>query len=104
MRQAGTVSDVLTIGEVAGRSGVATSALRFYEAEGLVHSVRSSGGQRRYHRDVIRRVSFIRIAQAHARRWNIMKPAAHHPKSPEQKPLFAGNDFPERERSATDAS
>lgn len=45
------------------RTGVATSALRFYEAEGLIHSQRSGGGQRRYARDTLRRVSFIRVAQ-----------------------------------------
>jgi MerR family transcriptional regulator, redox-sensitive transcriptional activator SoxR len=54
---------LLTIGEVAGRAGVATSALRFYEREGLIESTRSAGGQRRYHRDVLRRVAFIRAAQ-----------------------------------------
>jgi MerR family redox-sensitive transcriptional activator SoxR len=54
---------LLTIGEVATRSGVATSALRFYEREGLVASVRSEGGQRRYERDVLRRIAFIRAAQ-----------------------------------------
>ncbi|MGD9705358.1 MAG: redox-sensitive transcriptional activator SoxR [Acidimicrobiia bacterium] len=53
----------LTIGEIAARTGVATSALRFYEAEELITSTRSEGGQRRYDREVIRRVSFIRIAQ-----------------------------------------
>ena len=53
----------LTIGEVAERSGVATSALRFYEREGLIESSRSAGGQRRFHRDVLRRVAFIRAAQ-----------------------------------------
>ena len=53
----------LTIGEVAERSGVATSALRFYEREGLIDSTRTAGGQRRYHRDVLRRVAFIRAAQ-----------------------------------------
>lgn len=53
----------LTIGELSERTDVATSALRFYESEGLIHSTRSEGGQRRYHRDVLRRVSFIRIAQ-----------------------------------------
>ena len=42
---------------------MAPSALRFYEAEGLIHADRSSGGQRRYHRDMIRRVSFVRVAQ-----------------------------------------
>jgi MerR family redox-sensitive transcriptional activator SoxR len=55
--------ELLTIGEVADRIGIAPSALRFYEREGLVHSVRSSGGQRRYHRDVLRRVAFVRVAQ-----------------------------------------
>ena len=53
----------LTIGEVSTRTGVAHSALRFYEAEGLIQAERTSGGQRRYHRDVLRRVSFMRIAQ-----------------------------------------
>jgi len=56
-------AELLPIGAVSDRTGVTPSALRFYEAEGLVHSVRSPGGQRRYHRDVIRRVSFVRIAQ-----------------------------------------
>jgi MerR family transcriptional regulator, redox-sensitive transcriptional activator SoxR len=54
---------VLTIGELSGRTGVAPSALRFYEDAGLIRAERSDGGQRRYRRDVIRRVSFIRIAQ-----------------------------------------
>jgi MerR family redox-sensitive transcriptional activator SoxR len=53
----------LPIGAVSERTGVATSALRFYEAEGLIHATRSDGGQRRFTRDVIRRVSFIRVAQ-----------------------------------------
>ena len=53
----------LTIGAVAARTGVAHSALRYYEAEGLICSSRSAGNQRRYHRDVLRRVSFIRVAQ-----------------------------------------
>ena len=53
----------LPIGALAERTGVAPSALRFYEAEGLLHAMRTEGGQRRYHRDAIRRVSFIRVAQ-----------------------------------------
>jgi MerR family transcriptional regulator, redox-sensitive transcriptional activator SoxR len=53
----------LTIGALSERTGVATSALRFYEAEGLLAATRSEGGQRRYTRDAIRRVSFIRVAQ-----------------------------------------
>jgi MerR family redox-sensitive transcriptional activator SoxR len=54
---------MLTIGEVAERASVATSALRFYEREGLIRSIRSEGGQRRYQREVLRRVAFIRAAQ-----------------------------------------
>lgn len=54
---------MLTIGELSARSGVAPSALRFYEAQGLISSVRTSGNQRRYERSELRRVSFIRIAQ-----------------------------------------
>src|SRR5262245_13146204 len=53
----------LTIGEVAARSGVATSALRFYEEEGLIHSERTDAGHRRYSRAVIRRVAFVVFAQ-----------------------------------------
>jgi MerR family transcriptional regulator, redox-sensitive transcriptional activator SoxR len=56
-------SDRLTIGALSERTGVATSALRFYEAEGLIHATRSDGGQRRYAREMIRRVSFIRVAK-----------------------------------------
>lgn len=54
---------MLTIGEVADRTGVARSALRFYEAEGLIEADRSSGGQRRFPRHMLRRVAFIRVAQ-----------------------------------------
>ena len=53
----------LTIGMLAERTGVAPSALRFYEAEGLIHAGRTAGGQRRYSRGTLRRVSFIRVAQ-----------------------------------------
>ncbi len=53
----------LSIGEVAERTGVSVSALRFYEAEGMVASTRSPGGQRRFARDALRRVAFIRVAQ-----------------------------------------
>ena len=53
----------LTVGEVARRAGVAVSALHFYESKGLIRSVRSSGGQRRYGRDVLRRVAVIKVAQ-----------------------------------------
>lgn len=53
----------LSIGEVAERTGVAASAVRFYEAEGLVCAHRSGGGQRRFARDTLRRIAFIRVAQ-----------------------------------------
>lgn len=55
--------ELLTIGEVAERSGYATSAIRYYEREGLVEAQRSAGGQRRYRRDVLRRLAFIRAAR-----------------------------------------
>jgi MerR family redox-sensitive transcriptional activator SoxR len=53
----------LTIGEVAQRTGAATSALRYWEDLGLITAVRTTGNQRRYERATIRRVSFIRAAQ-----------------------------------------
>src|SRR5258705_5138222 len=55
--------ELLTIGALSERTGVTHSALRFYEAHDLIHATRSDGGQRRYPRDILRRVSFIRIAQ-----------------------------------------
>ena len=55
--------ELLTIGDFAVRSGVAPSALRFYEKEGLIRSTRTSGNQRRYLRSELRRVAFIKIAQ-----------------------------------------
>lgn len=53
----------LTIGEVAARSGVATSALRFYEQQGLIHAERTAAGHRRYSRAVLRLIAFIVFAQ-----------------------------------------
>lgn len=55
--------DLLPIGEVARRAGLAASALRFYERQGLVRGERTSGGQRRYPRSMLRRLAFIRAAQ-----------------------------------------
>ena len=55
--------ETLAIGDLAARSGVATSALRYYEREGLIRSTRTAGNQRRYLRSELRRVAFIRIAQ-----------------------------------------
>ncbi len=55
--------DTITIGDLAARSGVAQSALRYYERLGLIRATRTTGNQRRYARPELRRVSFIRIAQ-----------------------------------------
>ncbi|MEY8713413.1 redox-sensitive transcriptional activator SoxR [Mangrovibacter phragmitis] len=57
------IKALLTPGEVARRSGVAVSALHFYETKGLIKSTRNSGNQRRYTRDVLRYVAIIKIAQ-----------------------------------------
>ena len=57
------MADLLTIGEVSRRSGVASSALRFYEERGLIGSERAGSGHRRYARPVLRRIAFIVFAQ-----------------------------------------
>jgi MerR family redox-sensitive transcriptional activator SoxR len=56
-------SDLLTVAQVAGRSGFAPSALRYYERMGLLTATRTGGGQRRYERNVLRRLAFIRAAR-----------------------------------------
>ena len=56
-------AELLTIGEVARRSGVASSALRFYEERGLIESEREGSGHRKYRRPVLRRIAFIVFAQ-----------------------------------------
>lgn len=53
----------LTVGEIAERSGVAVSAIHFYEAKGLIGSIRSAGNQRRFHRSELRRIAVIKVAQ-----------------------------------------
>ena len=58
-----TAHRTLTVGEVARRAGVATSALRYYETNGLITSERNAAGHRRYRADALRRVGFIRVAQ-----------------------------------------
>ncbi|WP_016700153.1 redox-sensitive transcriptional activator SoxR [Actinoalloteichus spitiensis] len=55
--------DELTVGQVAQRAGVAVSALHFYERQGLISSRRTSGNQRRYRRDTLRRIALVRVAQ-----------------------------------------
>ena len=57
-------NDELTIGELARRSGVSASALRFYEDEGLIRSRRTDGNQRRYERSTLRRVAFVQAGKA----------------------------------------
>lgn len=57
------MSGDLTVGQVAERSGLAVSALHFYETKGLIRSHRTSGNQRRYDREVLRRLAVIRMAQ-----------------------------------------
>jgi MerR family redox-sensitive transcriptional activator SoxR len=57
------IAKELTVGQVAMRAGVAVSTLHFYEARGLIRSHRTAGNQRRYGRDVLRRVAIIRVAQ-----------------------------------------
>ena len=56
--------DLLTIGEIVERSGFPHSALRYYEREGLITATRTSGGQRRYRRSVLRRLAFIRAGRS----------------------------------------
>lgn len=60
---AGAPSPDLAVGEVAARSGVAVSALHFYESKGLIQAARTGGNQRRYPRAILRRVAFIKVAQ-----------------------------------------
>ena len=62
-QSARAASDLLTISEVAKRSGVAASALRFYEERGLISSERAGSGHRRFRRPVLRRIAFIVFAQ-----------------------------------------
>jgi MerR family redox-sensitive transcriptional activator SoxR len=63
VRQATWDQKELTVGQLAERSGIAVSALHFYERQGLITSRRTSGNQRRYRRDTLRIVALIRIAQ-----------------------------------------
>ena len=58
-----THPEPLSIGQLAERTGAAVSAIRFYEERGLIESVRSPGGQRRFERATVRRIAFVRIAQ-----------------------------------------
>lgn len=55
--------DHLSVGDVASRSGIAASAVRYYDDEGLIRSIRTEGGQRRFRRETIRRIAFIGAAR-----------------------------------------
>ena len=57
------MDNLLTIGEISSRSGFSPSAIRFYDKEGLIHATRTSGGQRRFERNALRRLAFIRAAR-----------------------------------------
>jgi MerR family transcriptional regulator, redox-sensitive transcriptional activator SoxR len=61
--QPGEIRQPLSVGQVAARSGVAVSALHFYEARGLIKSLRNAGNQRRFARETLRRVAVIKVAQ-----------------------------------------
>ena len=63
MIQVPSATREITVGQLAARSGVTVSALHFYEAQGLISSRRTEGNQRRYRRDTLRRVAFIRASQ-----------------------------------------
>ena len=76
----------LTVGEVAARSGVAVTALHFYETKGLIKSQRNAGNQRRYPREVLRRVALIKVAQNIADRIALANATAV-PRGMQSKPL-----------------
>lgn len=57
------LSDLLTIGEIAKRSNVSITAIRFYEAKGLIESIRTNGNQRRYMRHILRKIALIKVSQ-----------------------------------------
>ena len=56
-------TDLLTVGEIASRSGVAVSTIHFYESKGLIHGTRTSGNQRRFARSELRRIAVVKVAQ-----------------------------------------
>ena len=91
---------VLTIGDVSERANVATSALRFYEREGLIGAVRTSGGQRRYQREVLRRIAFIRAAQRVGLTLDeIKRGAGHSSEGPRAHPQPTAADWKRLSRS-----
>src|SRR5918912_3156439 len=89
----------MTIGEVAKRSGVAASALRFYEERGLIRSERAGSGHRRYPRAVLRRIAFIVFAQRIG--MTLDEVAAELKKLPESR-IPEGSDWAKLSRNWTD--
>lgn len=63
MAGCGVLQRYLSVGEVASRSGIAVSAVHFYERKGLISSIRTDGNQRRFHRGVLRKLAIIKVAQ-----------------------------------------
>src|SRR5258705_13256447 len=96
----------LAIGEVAERSGLAVSAIRFYEDKALITSDRTAGGQRRFRRDVLRRLAFIQAAQRVGLTLDeiagalALLPPDAGPTGPEWRPPSAGGRPPPPERHA----
>ena len=92
------MADLLTISEVSRRSGVAASALRFYEEKGLIRSERAGSGHRRYPRAVLRRIAFIVFAQRIG--MTLEEVAAEMSKLPESR-IPEGSDWAKLSRSWT---
>ena len=99
----------LSVGEVAARSGIRVSAVHFYEAKGLIHSARNSGNQRRFAREVLRRIAVIKVAQragiplARIKQALAELPAHHAPNRQDWERLSAAwhQDLEERIRRLT---
>ncbi|WP_321341491.1 redox-sensitive transcriptional activator SoxR [Breoghania sp.] len=96
MKQATKPHKFMTVGQVALRSGVAVSTLHFYEAKGLISAHRSSGNQRRYSRDILRRVAIIKVARdlgfslSEILELLAPIPAGHQPTTGEVSAMMAG--------------
>jgi MerR family redox-sensitive transcriptional activator SoxR len=93
----------LTIGDAASRIGITPSALRFYEEAGLIVAARSAGGQRRYARDVLRRVAFIRGAQSIGMKLAEIKEAIDHLPADRAPTMEEWADLSDRWRPQLDA-
>ena len=98
-------ADDLSVGQVASRSGIAVSALHFYEAEGLIRSRRNAGNQRRYPREVLRRVAIIKVAQRTGIPLKTIREASRHcRRSARRRPKTGAGSRPPGRRSWSTAS